>query len=140
MYFHKDVECAAAIGRPDKRVGEVPVLYVQLKKDASVDTDELMRFVKARISERAAIPKEIILIDKIPETTIGKVFKPALIEKELQLVMDKGLKELSLQANYAIESNNQIGRHVLFSKLAPADQQRITDHFQDYSVVIRFEK
>lgn len=78
LYQHPAVELAAAVGRPDRRVGEMPVAFVQFKKGSSVDEAELKAFVAERIAERAANPAEITALDVMPLTGVGKIFKPEL--------------------------------------------------------------
>ena len=82
FYAHPAVALAAAIGRPDPHAGEVPVVYVQLKPGLAADAAELARFAEDRIVERAARPKAVRIIDALPLTAIGKVYKPALRERE----------------------------------------------------------
>ena len=75
---HPALAMAAAVGKPDEYAGELPVVYVQLKKKATATKEELINFLKARISERPAMPKDVIIMDVLPTTAIGKVFKPQL--------------------------------------------------------------
>ena len=81
LYQHPDVALAAVIGQPDARVGELPLAYVQLKP--GVEKTEalaaaLHAWVRERTPERAAIPVAVLLVDAIPLTGVGKVFKPQL--------------------------------------------------------------
>lgn len=78
LYQHPSVELAAAVGRPDKRVGEIPVAYVQFGVGKSETEDDLKAFVAERIAERAANPVEIIAMTEMPLTGVGKIFKPQL--------------------------------------------------------------
>ena len=82
------------MGRPDPRVGEMPVLYVELKPGATATVEELMAFAIERIGERAAVPKEIIIIDTIPQTAVGKIFKPALTFEQVTNVINEELAKL----------------------------------------------
>ena len=75
---HDSVVLAAAIGRPDAYAGEIPVAYVQLRNGAAIGEAELLAFASERIRERAAIPKEIIILPQLPVTTVGKVHKQPL--------------------------------------------------------------
>jgi fatty-acyl-CoA synthase len=79
LYTHPDVAEAAAVGRPDPRAGEVPIAYVALKPGATVTADDLRDYAALRVSEPPAAPKEICLLDELPMTAIGKVFKPASV-------------------------------------------------------------
>jgi fatty-acyl-CoA synthase len=75
---HPDVLLAAAVGRPDAYAGELPVAYVQLVAGAKATAEELGRFVLDAIPERAAAPKEIIILPRMPLTDVGKPAKPQL--------------------------------------------------------------
>ena len=78
LYRHTAVAFAAAVGKPDAYAGEVPVAYVVLKPGASADAQELHAFAADEVPERPAAPSEVILIDEMPMTAVGKIFKPAL--------------------------------------------------------------
>ncbi|MDT2019547.1 AMP-binding protein [Methylocella sp. CPCC 101449] len=75
---HPGVALAAAIGKPDAYAGELPMAYIQLQPGIEVTAEALLDFVRTRIPERAAIPKEIIVLEKLPVTAIGKVHKQML--------------------------------------------------------------
>jgi fatty-acyl-CoA synthase len=73
------VAAAGAVGRPDRTSGEVPVAFVALSAPG-ITVEELTAWVAEHISEPAARPKSITVLDAIPVTEIGKPFKPALRE------------------------------------------------------------
>jgi fatty-acyl-CoA synthase len=75
---HPSVAVAAAVGMPDSYAGELPVCYVELLPGIIVTEDELRAFAEAEISERPAWPKHIRIVDSIPMTAVGKIFKPTL--------------------------------------------------------------
>lgn len=85
---HPAVALCAAVGSPDAHAGEVPVAYVQLKQNASVSSEELMAHAREHIPERAALPKRIDILDALPVTPVGKIFKPALLQKEIARVVE----------------------------------------------------
>src|SRR6201996_1217350 len=78
LFQHPAVGLAAMVGQPDAYAGELPVGYVQLKPGASVQAGELEAWVRERTPERAAVPVQVIAIDPMPLTGVGKVFKPQL--------------------------------------------------------------
>lgn len=96
LHRHPAVQLAAAVGRPDAHAGELPVAFVQLKAGASVSEQELMEFAKREISERAALPKHIRIIDEIPLTPVGKIFKPALKRREIAAALGFALGEAGI--------------------------------------------
>lgn len=69
---------AAAVGKPDQYAGELPIAYVELHPGSSITADELLRFATDRIPERPAVPKEIIFLDQLPLTAVGKPIKHIL--------------------------------------------------------------
>jgi fatty-acyl-CoA synthase len=93
LYAHPDVQYAAAVGRPDPRVGELPVVYVQLKDGATADEKDLLAYLDERIAERAARPKALRIIDSMPMTAVGKLFKPALGRRETEAALTAALRD-----------------------------------------------
>ena len=75
---HPAVAAAAAVGRPDRHSGEVPVAYVVPAGPGRFDEAELLAWAGTTIGEPAARPKRIYPIEAIPVTAIGKHYKPAL--------------------------------------------------------------
>lgn len=78
LFQHPAVSLAAVVGQPDAYAGELPVGYVQLKPGASVAPGELETWARERTPERAAVPVQVIAVDPMPLTGVGKVFKPQL--------------------------------------------------------------
>ena len=75
---HPAVALAAAVGRPDRYAGEVPMAYVTLKVGAVLAPADLLTFARETLGEKAAMPKEIRILEKMPLTAVGKIFKPQL--------------------------------------------------------------
>ncbi len=80
LYEHPDVAVAAVVGEPDPYAGELPVAYVQAKPGVKADAAQVLKFAAARTPERAAVPVQLYIVDAMPLTAVGKVFKPALRE------------------------------------------------------------
>jgi fatty-acyl-CoA synthase len=98
LHEHPAVELAAAVGRPDSYTGEMPIAYVQLKPNMVATPEELKEFARARIAERAANPADIHLLDLIPLTSVGKIFKPALRQDAIERVFSAQLDVLKADA------------------------------------------
>lgn len=75
---HPAVSIAAAVGQPDAYAGETPVAYVQLRPGAAANEADLLEHARACVSERAACPARIFIVDAMPTTAVGKVYKPEL--------------------------------------------------------------
>lgn len=91
---HPAVEISAAIGQPDGYAGELPVVYVTLKAGHSATEEELLAFLEPRIAERPAMPKRAIIIDEMPVTPIGKIYKPALRVRSIEDTYAAALADL----------------------------------------------
>ena len=94
LYRLPGVQVAAAVGRPDPHAGEVPVAYVQLQEDADLSEAQIFEYLKDEIGERAAVPKEVYIVDEIPLTPVGKIFKPSLRWQSIQRVYQSELQAL----------------------------------------------
>ncbi|MGF6919111.1 acyl-CoA synthetase [Paraburkholderia sp. 40] len=97
LYRHPAVKIAAAVGRPDAHAGELPIAYVQLKPGATATEDDLAEFVRLEIGERAALPKRIRILDAMPLTGVGKIFKPALKQRETVDALQSALVEAGVE-------------------------------------------
>jgi fatty-acyl-CoA synthase len=75
---HPDVAVAAAVGLPDPYAGELPIVFVTLRPDATATEAEIEAFAAEHVPEPAARPKRIWIVDAMPLTPVGKIFKPAL--------------------------------------------------------------
>jgi fatty-acyl-CoA synthase len=103
LMAHPDVLLAAAVGAPDEYAGEVPVAYVSLRPGRTVDSDELAAFAQARIPERPAYPKAIFILDALPVTAIGKLYKPTLRAMAIDWVVRDRLARHALASKVRVE-------------------------------------
>jgi fatty-acyl-CoA synthase len=97
LYRLPDVQVAAAVPQPDPHAGEVPVAYVQLAADSSMTEEDLLAYAREHIGERAAVPKAIHIVETVPLTPVGKIFKPALRWDVIERVYRKELEALGDQ-------------------------------------------
>ncbi len=95
---HPQVAFAGAIGQPDAHAGELPCAYVELIKGADVTVQALLDYAQAHVLERAAIPKYIELLDDLPKTAVGKVFKPDLRRRAITRVYNAALADAGIPA------------------------------------------
>jgi len=69
---HPDVSECGVIGRPDPKWDEVPVAYVILRAGCSVEAESLKEHVLTQLA-RFKVPRDIIFVDDLPRTALGKV-------------------------------------------------------------------
>jgi fatty-acyl-CoA synthase len=99
LYAIPGVQIAAAVGGPDPHAGEVPVAYVQLQTGVNLSQEEILDRLKQSIGERAAVPREVFVIDQMPLTPVGKIFKPALRWDAIKRVYETELRKLGTLAD-----------------------------------------
>jgi fatty-acyl-CoA synthase len=99
------VALAAAVGKPDAHAGELPVAYVQLHPGAQISEQALLEFAAAHIPERPAVPKEIIVLDRIPLTAVGKPQKHLLQIDAAERVFRAALQPVAGEWSLKVESS-----------------------------------
>jgi fatty-acyl-CoA synthase len=118
---HPAVEMAAAVGQPDRYAGELPVCYVSLRPGAQTSVEELRHFAEGEIAERPAWPKQIYIVDKIPVTGVGKIFKPELRANAAKRLVDQILAETFDVAGATVAATPGGKRGMLVEVTLPAD-------------------
>ncbi len=90
---HEAISFVGAIGQPDAYAGEIPCAYVELVAGGKTTPAELLAYAKTHIHEKAALPKHIEILDELPKTAVGKVFKPDLRKRAITRIYDKALAD-----------------------------------------------
>jgi long-chain acyl-CoA synthetase len=75
LLAHPAVVAAAVVGRPDPKVGEEVVAFVQLGAEAA--PEDLVAFAKERLGAHK-YPREVRVVDAIPLTSVMKTDRKAL--------------------------------------------------------------
>ncbi|AWD22732.1 acyl-CoA synthetase [Fuscovulum blasticum] len=126
LMSHPAVAMVGAIGQPDAHAGELPAAYVELVKGATVTTDELIAHAEAHIVERAAVPKYLEIVDDMPKTAVGKVFKPALRRMSITRVYDAALQKEGIAAHVAeVVEDKKRGLVARLVKTGPVDEEKV---------------
>jgi fatty-acyl-CoA synthase len=112
LMAYPSVTQSVAIGQPDAHSGEIPIAYVVVKDKQQTTSSELLVHCQEHISERAAIPKRIEILDSIPLTAVGKVFKPLLRNKATEFSISALLKTNNITAQVESEFDPQNGQVV----------------------------
>jgi long-chain acyl-CoA synthetase len=81
LYQHKAVEEAIVIGVTDTYRGETVKAFVKLKPGMVVSEDELVTFSKTYLAPYK-VPKEIEILEELPKSSVGKLLRRMLRDKE----------------------------------------------------------
>jgi fatty-acyl-CoA synthase len=69
------------IGVPDSHYGEVPRAYVLAASPASINTDELAGWCRARLAQYK-VPRDYVVVGEMPMTGSGKVDRAAIMRQD----------------------------------------------------------
>ncbi|MDX6199794.1 MAG: long-chain acyl-CoA synthetase [Actinomycetota bacterium] len=83
LLAHPAVVGAATVGRPDPKLGEEVVSFVQLAPDAEISADELIAYAREHLGAYK-YPREIRFVDSLPLTSVMKLDRKALRAKLTQ--------------------------------------------------------
>jgi fatty-acyl-CoA synthase len=72
LAHHSAVAEVAVIGRPDPKWQEVPVAYVVPRAGVVADAEALKHHVAEHLA-RFKVPRDIVFVDSLPKTALGKV-------------------------------------------------------------------
>jgi long-chain acyl-CoA synthetase len=78
---HPAVHEAATVGVPDAFHGEVPRAYVSLRPGAAATAHDLLAYCRQHLA-KYKIPKQIVILDALPKSSVGKINKLELKARE----------------------------------------------------------
>jgi fatty-acyl-CoA synthase len=134
LLAHSAVRAVAAVGRPDRHSGEVPVAYVVPAGPGRFDETELLAWAADAIDEAAARPKRIYPMTAIPVTEVGKPFKPALAADAAVRAITEALIAAGV-ADARVTAAHENGRLVL--TVTGADPGRVRDAVAGFALTVR---
>ncbi len=143
---HDEVLLAAAVCKPDAYAGELPIAYVQLVPNARVTADELRAFAFDRIPERAAAPKDVIVLDRMPLTDIGKPVKALLRTDAARRAFREVLADVAGPETLAVDvvADPVKGQVAVITLAGPgalgAIEQKIHDRMKAFAIAYRIEE
>ncbi len=83
LLTHPDVAEAGVCGQPDAQWGQVPIAFVRLHADHTIDPEALLTYTAHRLA-RYKRPRAIYLVNHLPRNSAGKLLRrnlPELLEK-----------------------------------------------------------
>lgn len=132
LALHPAVELAAAVGQLDAYAGELPVAFVALSAGASVESGELEDLARKNITERAAVPVRVEILDQMPVTSVGKIFKPALRCSAAVHALTKALTDAGITVELEVFDDKQRG--MVARVTSDADEAAIGKVLSDFAI------
>lgn len=143
---HPAVAMCAVVAEPDPHAGEVPAAFVMLKPGVQLAGERLLGEVAAKVYERPAVPRRVVLLDALPLTAVGKVYKPALrvraAELKLQEVLAAAAPGVALKVSAREQGAGLVAEVAIDAKRQAALEQRLREALGAVAVetVFRFER
>ncbi len=136
---HPDVAIAAAIGQPDAYAGELPMAFVAARPGSAPAPDELVAFCREHIPERAAVPVRIIVLPNLPMTAVGKIFKPELRCRAIELVLREVLAAAAVDAEVKAGADERRGTLVRIRLAVPSQREAAEKALAGFALAWAFE-
>ena len=125
---HPQVAFVGAIGQPDLHAGEVPAAYVEMVDGATATVKELMEYATKHIHERAALPKHLEILDELPKTAVGKIFKPDLRRSAITRVYSAALQKAGVAATVSsVVEDKKLGLVAHLTKTGEVSDEQVVD-------------
>jgi enoyl-CoA hydratase/carnithine racemase/acyl-CoA synthetase (AMP-forming)/AMP-acid ligase II len=109
------VQISSAVGMPDQYAGEVPILFVVAAPGQSIDLPGLHTHLQHNIMEPPAKPKRVVVLDALPVTAVGKIFKPTLrdlaIKEKAKLEIERIFGE-GVDSDIAVDKDDKLSTRV----------------------------
>lgn len=136
---HPSVALCAVVGEPDAYAGELPVAFVTLKPGADCTAAKLLAEVGPQVYERPAVPKRVTIVDAMPMTAIGKIYKPALRLRAVEVKLAEMLADVE---GLFVRGNEQGGKLAAVVSVAsahsPALEAQLRERLAAIAVPVEF--
>ena len=142
---HPAVQSCAAVGEPDAYAGELPVIFLTLRPGVQASAADILQAVAHKIGERAAVPRRVTVLDAMPMTAIGKIFKPALRQRAIAQAYTEALQPLTGACrSFSVTARQTAGGLAANIRIAgavdrPAIEARVRELLARYSVPFEVE-
>ena len=128
---HPAVALCAVVGEPDAYAGELPVAFVTLQPGRTCDPAALLAEVAPRVYERPAVPKRLTVLETMPVTAVGKIYKPALRARAAEAKLAELLGPLAPGTALAVRAEESAGRLAVTVTLAVAADAALEQRLRD---------
>jgi fatty-acyl-CoA synthase/long-chain acyl-CoA synthetase len=93
-----------------------------------------MGWCREHIHERAAVPKHLEILDELPKTAVGKVFKPGLRKRAITRVYNAALEEAELPARVAeVREDKRLGLVAILKRMGEVEDAEVNRVLGEYT-------
>ena len=132
---HEAIAFVGAVGQPDPEMGELPCAYVELVDGANLEPAELLAFADQRIDNRLAKLEHIEIVEELPKTAVGKVFKPDLRKLAITRVIANRFRSENLASEVLdVHEIPNVGLSVTIARASESETERVTQILNEYGV------
>ena len=124
---HPAVALCAVVGEPDAYAGELPVAFVTLKPSAAIDAAELLQAVAPTVYERPACPKRVVIVEAMPMTAIGKIYKPTLRLRALVIKLTEMLEGIAPGCHVVVTGEDRSSGQLAIINISGNDRDAVPD-------------
>ncbi len=71
---------SAVVGRDDARLGQLPVVFVQLAKMGTMTTDDILILCSNNLA-KFKVPVDVVFVEEFPRNHMGKILRPELRDR-----------------------------------------------------------
>jgi fatty-acyl-CoA synthase len=139
---HPAVAMCAVVGEPDAHAGEVPAAFVTLKPGVQLPPQVLLGEVAPRVYERPAVPRRVVVLDALPMTAVGKVYKPALRVRAIGLKLREVFEAVAPGLGIEVAVSEKAGGFVAEASVAAVQdaelERRLREALGAIAVETRF--
>lgn len=128
---HPAVALCAVVDEPDAYAGELPVAFVTLKPGAAIGAAELLQAVAPTVYERPTCPKRVVVLDAMPMTAIGKIYKPTLRLRAMEAKLMEMLEDIASGRNLRVAGEERTGGQVAVINMSGDDSDGARDGLRD---------
>ena len=136
---HPAVAMVAVIGQPDSYAGELPCAYVELNEGESATPEEIVAFADEHVPERAAQPVYAEIMDELPKTHVGKIFKPDLRRAAIRRVYSGALEKAGIAAEIRCEKDEKKGVIAVVKPTDGSDEAKIAAVLNSFAIAWKME-
>jgi long-chain acyl-CoA synthetase len=126
LYSYPGVLEAAVIGISDPMKGEVPKAFIVGKPGAKIDEQKVLAFCREKLAS-FKVPRFVEVIDELPKTATGKIWKRKLRDMEAGIDEDEIVEDEEMLEEVESEETIEVAEDSVEAKELLVDEEEIDE-------------